>query len=85
LRESMIRTGQTSIQQARRAHEAILLSAVNAGVDLKAPMKLAILQNEIAQLRVSFRLQLTFLSNSLIPIKLSTIMNGGPTGNATET
>jgi hypothetical protein len=49
LRESMIRTGQTNIQQARRAQEAILLTAVNAGVDLEAPMKLAILQNEIAQ------------------------------------
>jgi hypothetical protein len=45
----MIRTGQTNIQQARRAQEAILQTAVNAGVDLEAPMKLATLQNEIAQ------------------------------------
>jgi DNA polymerase IIIc chi subunit len=45
----MIRTGQTNIQQARRAQEAILLTAVNGGEDLEAPMKLAILQNEIAQ------------------------------------
>jgi len=47
--EQMIRTGQGNIQQARRAQQAILQTAVNAGVDLEAPMKLAILQNEIPQ------------------------------------
>jgi len=49
--EQMIRTGQGNIQQAQRAQQqAILQTAVNAGVDLEAPMKLvAILQNEIAQ------------------------------------
>jgi hypothetical protein len=51
LRESMIRTGQTNIQQARRAQEAILQTALsNGGEDLEAPMKLvAILHNQIAQ------------------------------------
>jgi hypothetical protein len=45
----MIRTGQLKIDRARRAQETILLSSVTAGIYLEAPMKLAILQNEIAQ------------------------------------
>jgi hypothetical protein len=49
VREQMIRKGQTNIQQARRAYQAILQTAVNAGLDLDAPIKLANLQNEIAQ------------------------------------
>jgi hypothetical protein len=48
LRESMIRSGKLSIQQARQAQEKILEAAVLAK-DPDAPMKLAILQNEIAQ------------------------------------
>ena len=49
VRELMIRTGQANIQTARRAQETILQTAVTAGVDVDAPMSLAILQNEIAQ------------------------------------
>jgi hypothetical protein len=45
----MIRNVQLNIQQARQAQETILKSAVQAGTDMDAPMKLAILQNEIAQ------------------------------------
>jgi hypothetical protein len=45
----MIRQGQANIQQARRAQQAILQTAVTAGEELEAPMKLAVLQNEIAQ------------------------------------
>jgi hypothetical protein len=47
--EVMIRNGQLNIQQARQAQETILKAAVQAGTDMDAPMKLAILQNEIAQ------------------------------------
>jgi hypothetical protein len=41
VREQMIRTGQRNIQQVRRAQRAILQTAVDAGLDLEAPMKLA--------------------------------------------
>jgi hypothetical protein len=44
----MIRSGQRNIQWARQAQEIILEAAVLAN-DPDAPMKLAILQNEIAQ------------------------------------
>jgi hypothetical protein len=48
LRESMLQSGQQNIQRARQAQEKILEAAVLAK-DPDAPMKLAILQNEIAQ------------------------------------
>jgi hypothetical protein len=47
-REAMIRSGQRNIQQARQAQEKIIEAAVLAK-DPDAPMKLEILQNEIAQ------------------------------------
>jgi hypothetical protein len=47
--EVMIRNGQLNIQQARQAQETVLKATVQAGTDMEAPMKLAILQNEIAQ------------------------------------
>jgi hypothetical protein len=49
VREVMIQNGQLNIKQARQAQENILKAAVQAGKDMDAPMKLAILQNEIAQ------------------------------------
>jgi hypothetical protein len=49
VREVVIRTGQLNIQQARQAHDTILKAAVQAGTYMDAPMKLAILQNEISQ------------------------------------
>jgi hypothetical protein len=49
IREVMIQNGQLNIQQARQAHETILKAAVQAGMDMDAPIKLAILQNDIAQ------------------------------------
>jgi hypothetical protein len=49
VREVMIRNGQLNIHQARQAQEAILKAAVQAGTDMDAPMRLAILQNEISQ------------------------------------
>jgi hypothetical protein len=45
----MIRAGQANLQQARRAQQLVLQAAVAAGVDLDAPMKLAILHNAIAE------------------------------------
>ena len=47
-RETVIRAGQNNLQQARRAGEVILRAAVTAGLDARAPMDLAVLQNEIA-------------------------------------
>ena len=49
IREQMIRNGQANIQQARQAQQVILQQAVTDGVDPEAPMRLAILENEIAQ------------------------------------
>jgi hypothetical protein len=48
LREAMIRSVQRNIQRARQTQEKILEAAVIAK-DPDAPMKLAILQNEISQ------------------------------------
>jgi hypothetical protein len=49
VREVMIRNGQMNIQQARQAQESILKAALQAGTDMDAPMRLATLQNDIAQ------------------------------------
>jgi hypothetical protein len=49
LRETMIRNGQMNIQRARKSQETILETAVQGGLDMEALMKLALLQNEIAQ------------------------------------
>jgi hypothetical protein len=49
LRETMIRNSQMNIQRARKAQETILEAAVQGGFDMEAPMKLDLLQNEIAQ------------------------------------
>jgi hypothetical protein len=40
----MIQNIQLNIQQARQAQETILKASVQAGTDMDAPMKLAILQ-----------------------------------------
>jgi hypothetical protein len=45
----MIRNGQLNIQQARQAQDTIIKAAVQSGMDMDAPMKLAILQNDISQ------------------------------------
>ena len=45
----MIRTGQSNIQTARVTQRNILEAAVTVGIDGAAPMKLAILDNEITQ------------------------------------
>jgi hypothetical protein len=49
LRETMIRNGQMNIHRARKSQETILEAAVQAGLDMEAPMMLALLQNKIFQ------------------------------------
>jgi hypothetical protein len=49
VREVMIKNGQLNIQQARQTQDTILKAAVQAGMDMDAPMRLVILQNEISQ------------------------------------
>jgi hypothetical protein len=49
IREQMIRTGQENLQRARQAQQFILEAAVAAAIDLEAPMRLAILNNQIAE------------------------------------
>jgi hypothetical protein len=63
VREQMIRSGQLNIQQARKAQHTILQAEVAAGLDVDAPMKLAIIQNEIAQGQ--------FTANIEVPVKLT--------------
>jgi hypothetical protein len=49
VREVMIRNGQLNIQQARQAQETILKASVQTGTYMDSPMKIEILQNDIAQ------------------------------------
>ena len=64
-RELIVRNGQLNIQNARRAQLVVLQAAITVVplVDLDAPMKLAILENEIAQGE--------FDSTSEVPIELT--------------
>jgi hypothetical protein len=62
-RVRMVRTGQANIHQARIDQVTVLRQAVNEGLDPEAPMKLAILQNEIAQG--------VFAANVAVPVELS--------------
>jgi hypothetical protein len=59
VREVMIINSQLKIQQARQAQDTILKAAVQSGIDMDAPMKLVILQNEIAQGEFSVPVLLT--------------------------
>ena len=49
IREQVIRTGQVNLRQARLNKKTMLEAAVIAAVDQDAPIKLVILDNEIAQ------------------------------------
>jgi hypothetical protein len=62
VREVMIRNGQLNIQRDQQAQETILKASVQTGTDVEAPMKLAILQNEIAQCE--------FVANIEVPVEL---------------
>ena len=48
-REAMVRAGQQNIRGAREQQRTLLEAAVAAGIEVDAPMRLAILQNEMAQ------------------------------------
>jgi hypothetical protein len=63
LRETMIHNGQINIQRARKAQETILEAAVQAGLDMEAPMKLALLQNDIAQGEFSANVEVPIVLN----------------------
>jgi hypothetical protein len=59
----MIHNGQMNIQRARKSQETILDAAVQAGLDMEAPMKLALLQNEIAQGEFSANVEVPIVLN----------------------
>jgi hypothetical protein len=59
----MIRNGHINIQRDRKAQENILDAAVLAGLDMGAPMKLALLQNEIAQGEFSANIEVPIVRN----------------------
>jgi hypothetical protein len=63
LRETMIRNGQMNIQRARKSQETILEATVQAGLNMEAPMKLALLQNEIAQGEFSANVEVPIVLN----------------------
>jgi hypothetical protein len=63
VREKMIRALQLNIQISIKSQQTILQEAVTAGMDVDEPMKLAILQNEIAQGE--------FAANIDVPVKLN--------------
>jgi hypothetical protein len=63
LRESMIRNSQMNIQKARKYQETILEAAVQEGLDMEAPMKLALLQNKIAQGEFSANVEVPIVLN----------------------
>jgi hypothetical protein len=61
--ENMIRNGQMNIERARKSQETILEEAVQGGLDMEAPMKLALLQNEIAQGEFSASVEVPIVLN----------------------
>jgi hypothetical protein len=63
VREKMILAGHLNIHQARKAQHNILQAAVSVGLDVDAPMKLEILQNEITQCE--------FKANIEVPVELT--------------
>jgi hypothetical protein len=63
LRETIIRNGQMNIQRDRKAQETILEEAVQSGLDMEAPIKLALLQNEIAQGELSANVEVPIVLN----------------------
>jgi hypothetical protein len=49
IREQMVRAGQANIQAAQRAQETVMQAEIATGTGVDTPMRLAIIQNEIAQ------------------------------------
>jgi len=79
--EQMVRNGQANIQQACLAQRAILVTAVTAGINPKAPMKLAILENKIAQGNFNQNVKVPIKNDQFWEDRLSTVTSGGPTKN----
>jgi hypothetical protein len=71
LREIMIRNGQMNIQRALKSQETIMKEAVQAGLDMEAPMKLALLQNKIAQGGFSANVEVPIVMNDSQKTQLS--------------
>jgi hypothetical protein len=71
MREIMILKGQMNIQRARKAQEIILEAAVQTELDMEAPMKLALLQNEIAQGEFSANVEVPIVLNDSQKTQLS--------------
>jgi hypothetical protein len=65
LRETMIRNGHIYIQRALKAQETILDAAVLEGIDMEAPMKVALLKNEISQGGFSGKIEVPIVLNDL--------------------
>jgi hypothetical protein len=72
LRETMIRNGQMNIQRARKAQDTILESAVQGGLDIEAPVKLVLLQIEIAQGEFSAKVEVPIVLNDSQKTQFST-------------
>jgi hypothetical protein len=60
----MIHNGQTNIQRDQKAQETIVEAAVQTGLDMEAPMKLALLQNEISQGEFSANVEVPIVLNA---------------------
>jgi DNA polymerase IIIc chi subunit len=59
----MIRNGHMNIQRSQKAQDTILEAAVQAGLEMEAPMKLALLQNEISQGEFSANVEVQIVLN----------------------
>ena len=82
-RVTLVRNAQQNLQTARRAQRTALQTAVTTGVDPDAPMKLAFMDNEIAQ--GDFEANNEVASSSQIPKRLRTATRGARSVSATPT
>ena len=65
IRERMIRIGQFNIKNTRATQRTILESAVTPGIDDTSPMKLAMMENKIAQGNYKANLEISIIMNDL--------------------
>ena len=65
IRERMIRIGQFNIKNTRETQRTILESAVTPGIDDTSPMKLAMMENKIAQGNYKANLDISIIMNDL--------------------
>jgi hypothetical protein len=83
VREVMIRNGQLNIHQAQKFQETTLKASVQAGTDMDASMKLAILQTRLP--KANLPPVSRFQCYSLTLRKLSLAMIGAPSENTIQT